>query len=258
MAQSNHDKLKSLERELMDAKEEYRKLKDLDKKLVAKNWRLRQQNMNLVAENFVFAAEIKNGMSLLRQQPEVLMDNLTKLKNGGFNGLIDKLWIDNSWKEKCQTLMAEVANLREKEKAKDLKYRNVMDDCKRSELNYQNLEKEHNELKKKFTELKKKKDYKSWDAMDFTNWILMIDDGRYAKYNIGNALFAQIEKQGIKGQHIKEMDKGDLHRIGIVDFKDKKDLMEQIQRLEDISKSQNKEVRFIEEQQEGQNDTDIM
>ena len=129
---AKNDKMKALEKKLTDLNQ---KLMVKHCRLMTQNETLRKQNMGLIAENMVFAAEIKNGLELVQNQPQNLMVNVAKLKNGGFNGLINKLWDDNSWKEKAKEVTA--------------KYRNVMDECTRLRLNYQILQKEHNELKKK-------------------------------------------------------------------------------------------------------------
>merc|ERR1712204_105895 len=64
------------------------------------------------------------------------------------------------------------------------------------------------------------------NAEDIGKWIVGLDVKRYSHY------YAQIvinmEKEGIDGTCLNELDKDDLYRLGITKFKDKIDVMKKI------------------------------
>ena len=73
------------------------------------------------------------------------------------------------------------------------------------------------------------KEFESWDSDDVVKWIMNLDGRKYKKYE--NDLTKNIKTENIDGQCLESLDKGDLHRLGVTDFKDKKDLLQKIKEL---------------------------
>merc|ERR1712154_545356 len=103
------------------------------------------------------------------------------------------------------------------------------------------LESKHDGLQIKYLKLDQKykhllnaknaetKEYESWDTNDVIQWIMNIDNKKYKKYQ--QDLVKNIKYENIDGQCLESLDKGDLHRLGVTDFKHKKDLLNKIKEL---------------------------
>ena len=65
--------------------------------------------------------------------------------------------------------------------------------------------------------------------MEIIDWICSLDDGKYQVY--AHALHENLKKENIKGIHLKELSKSDLHRLGITDFSHKKAIIKYIKAL---------------------------
>lgn len=139
-----------------------------------------------------------------------------------------------------------IVDLEKDNKAKDIEVTEWKERCgllvrQRNDLNgqlnilqddYEELEMKYNELESKCIcngGTKKNKDWKQWNAMDIVNWIINLDQDRYCKYT--ERLVESLMREEIDGSCLKDMDKNDLHRLGITAFKDKRDVFEELQVL---------------------------
>jgi len=73
------------------------------------------------------------------------------------------------------------------------------------------------------------KEFSAWSAVDVVQWIASVDAGKYGKYR--EMLSRSMQTENIDGACLESLDKGDLHRLGVTDFKDKKDLLARIKQL---------------------------
>merc|ERR1712176_1012288 len=101
----------------------------------------------------------------------------------------------------------------------------------------------YNELKVKYDKQQKKllldKNYTEWDCNDIVQWLCSIENGRYKKYE--SKISMAIKDENITGQHLMDIDKNDLHRIGITDFGDKKSVLNHIKSLKVDKNDENDE-----------------
>merc|ERR1711933_312543 len=63
---------------------------------------------------------------------------------------------------------------------------------------------------------------------DIVNWIINLDS-KYRKYE--NILKSNVIKENIRGKHLSMLNRNDLGRLGINDFGDKCDVIQQIRTL---------------------------
>merc|ERR1712154_505917 len=71
--------------------------------------------------------------------------------------------------------------------------------------------------------------YKKWSYHDIVYWISYLEAGRFEKYE---ELFLQnMKKENVKGLHLTDLDKHDIHRLGCTDYGDKKALLAHFQLL---------------------------
>merc|ERR1712228_583149 len=92
-----------------------------------------------------------------------------------------------------------------------------------------NLQEEHKELEMEYSDYVKNRDYKNWNAQDIGYWIISLDKDRYSKYH--DILKQNLSNEGINGYCLKDLDKTDLHRLGLHAFTDKRDVYNQLQIL---------------------------
>jgi len=71
------------------------------------------------------------------------------------------------------------------------------------------------------------KDFEQWGTEDVLEWVLELDGGKFKKYEA--ALAVNVKTENIDGSCLGSLDKGDLHRLGVTDFKDKAELLAHIQ-----------------------------
>eukprot|EP01084_Bolivina_argentea_P023213 43283_1 len=105
-------------------------------------------------------------------------------------------------------------------------------ECKQTTL-------QHNELKQKYAQQKMLNvdDYTKWDCDDVIEWICALENNRFRKYKI--KLSASIQQENINGKYLREVDKADLHRLGVTDFGDKVSLINHIKQLQIVNNDQN-------------------
>lgn len=72
-----------------------------------------------------------------------------------------------------------------------------------------------------------------WDTKTVVNWIINIDKQRLNKYY--NVLLESMSTEGIDGSCLQYLDKDDLHRLGIMNYKDKLIILAAIKQLSSSS-----------------------
>jgi len=75
----------------------------------------------------------------------------------------------------------------------------------------------------------KQSDMMLWDSEDVVNWILDLNPQKYAKYM--NVLHKRTKSEGVDGNRLANLDKNNLHQLGIGEFQDVCDVHECIQDL---------------------------
>ena len=71
--------------------------------------------------------------------------------------------------------------------------------------------------------------YKQWSYKDIVIWISYLEIGRFEKYE--SDFLENMKKENIKGVHLTDLDKHDIHRLGCHDYEDKKALLTHFQSL---------------------------
>ena len=72
-------------------------------------------------------------------------------------------------------------------------------------------------------------DYLDWNHEDIINWIMSIENDRFRKYEY--VLKQSFSEEELKGPHLVDVDKTDIHRWGIKPFGDKQKLWKSIREL---------------------------
>merc|ERR1712130_972871 len=72
-------------------------------------------------------------------------------------------------------------------------------------------------------------DYPLWQWQDVYQWMMQIENGKFGIY--AKELEQHLKMENIDGSCIKQLTTNDMHRFGIIDFKDKQLILEQIANL---------------------------
>ena len=72
------------------------------------------------------------------------------------------------------------------------------------------------------------KNYRDWNGNDIVNWIINLNV-KYKKYE--HILSSNIIRENIRGKHLSMLNRNDLGRLGVSDFSDKYDIIEEIRIL---------------------------
>lgn len=99
----------------------------------------------------------------------------------------------------------------------------------RKNQDYENLSAQYVDLARKHQQMSSMINYKLWQFDNIIDWICSLDDGQYQVY--AHALHKNLKTENIKGIHLKELSKSDLHRLGITDFSHKKAIIKYIKAL---------------------------
>jgi len=169
--------------------------------------RLQQENERLRAENERLQAQAKLQLKLQQQQQQQQQECSAVETNQ------DEI---KEFEARIETLQSENAAL----KKKNLK-----------------LSDEHNVLNIKYKELEQrlehgsasKLNYLTWNARDVCNWIIALNTRQYEHYK--DELLKNMLAEGIDGHCMSDLERSDLHRLGVTQFKDKKDIYHSIQQL---------------------------
>eukprot|EP00486_Rosalina_sp_Unknown_P014547 CAMPEP_0201579752 /NCGR_PEP_ID=MMETSP0190_2-20130828/27546_1 /ASSEMBLY_ACC=CAM_ASM_000263 /TAXON_ID=37353 /ORGANISM="Rosalina sp." /LENGTH=411 /DNA_ID=CAMNT_0048014641 /DNA_START=1138 /DNA_END=2374 /DNA_ORIENTATION=- len=137
-------------------------------------------------------------------------------------------------KQETHKWWTELAQSQQNEKILKAKYDKMSDDYKTLERKNDDLQIKYLALDEKYKRLLNSKDnetkeFENWGCDDVVKWIMNLDGRKYKKYE--NDLTKNIKTENIDGQCLESLDKGDLHRLGVTDFKDKKDLLQRIKDL---------------------------
>jgi len=105
---------------------------------------------------------------------------------------------------------------------------------KKLEAKHDELQTKYLNLAERYAKLEKKQDaankefvFEQWGSKEVLQWMLQLDTGKFRKYE--ESLSAKLEEENIDGACLRSLDKGDLHRLGVTDFKDKAELLAHIQ-----------------------------
>eukprot|EP01084_Bolivina_argentea_P087916 158724_1 len=71
--------------------------------------------------------------------------------------------------------------------------------------------------------------YKNWSYNDIIHWVSYLDAGRFEKYI--HVLNKNLRMEKIKAEFLPDLDKHDIHRLGVTEYEDKKVLLEHFQSL---------------------------
>lgn len=97
------------------------------------------------------------------------------------------------------------------------------------------LQSKYDELEKKYqSAVQQSKSWDEWNGEDVVNWIVGLDEKNYGKYRA--ELSKNVLAEGIDGNCLADLERNDLHRIGISQFKDKKAVYNAIQELVNADK----------------------
>mmetsp|Transcript_15190 Transcript_15190/g.23836 ORF Transcript_15190/g.23836 Transcript_15190/m.23836 type:complete len:555 (+) Transcript_15190:211-1875(+) len=137
-------------------------------------------------------------------------------------------------KQEIHRWWTELAQSQQNEKNLKAKYEKLSNDFKSLESKHDNLQIKYLALDEKYKHLlnsksAETKEFESWDSHDVVKWIMNLDSKKYKRYE--DPLAKNIIAENIDGQCLESLDKGDLHRLGVTDFKDKKDLLQRIKEL---------------------------
>jgi len=143
-------------------------------------------------------------------------------------------------KEKIQTMQCEMLiQQQSNDEMIKLQHKNQILQIKTKKIqnDYWNLQKKYNEQRETFGFLE-------WTTKDVANFIVNIDYRKYCHYY--DHLLENLLHEGVDGECLHNLDKDDLHRFGIVHFKDKQNILNKIKDLvrnksKDKKKHTNKE-----------------
>ena len=102
----------------------------------------------------------------------------------------------------------------------------LLDDQKEYELKIEALERENKKLKLKNIDLDR---FLEWDHGDVLEWILSLENGRYAKYE--KTLKKSLAEEEVTGANFVDVETSDVKDWGIKSFNDKKALVQSIREL---------------------------
>ena len=198
----------------MDQKyDDYDKLGKENEKLKKMNEELRKQMEEKTAEMGLKAAMVRSlkeqNEKLLRKKNEVVEDS---------DGLREQMEV---WKKKYWQVNQENNRLK-KDNGK------LSEECKEFAINLKEIAGKYERLLRKVKGGVDEKKYMEWDADDVTDWIVGLDV-QYEKYE--EVLRENLKNEEVEGGLLGELDKNDLHRLGVNVLKDKIGIMKHIQRL---------------------------
>ena len=104
----------------------------------------------------------------------------------------------------------------------------LLEKQQKSEMTVNQTQDDYKILKIKYDELKSKY-HDLWDVENIVNWMIDFDEDRHAKYR--DDLIANMINEEIDGSCLSILQVNDLHRLGIINFKDKKQIYQSIQEL---------------------------
>eukprot|EP01083_Nonionella_stella_P051619 137057_1 len=131
-------------------------------------------------------------------------------------------------KQEIHRWWTDLASAQQNEKKLKTKYDKMSVDYDNLQIKYLALDEKYKHLLET-KNAAQKKEFEAWSASDVVQWIMSLDEDKFHKYEA--ELTKNIATENIDGQCLESLDKGDLHRLGVTDFKDKKDLLQRIKEL---------------------------
>eukprot|EP01084_Bolivina_argentea_P051049 93904_1 len=233
--------------EMNQLKKSHETLKSKYVTFMSKYQKLLKRNQELTVENKLN----KNNIEQIKQQDT---DQLLKIKNAK-NKLYESMVTQNNNIQQSQQKYDQLLKTNNELIAQNKLYESEIAQRNIICSEYNRLQNEHKELEIEYVKVKEElkkatnnctKSRHIWQAEEVVYWIININKARYNKYF--KNLMRNMAKENIDGHCLDDLDKTDLHRLGITDFKDKRDIYQSIQQL--IKGNHNKN-----EQVEGHNGT---
>eukprot|EP01084_Bolivina_argentea_P051048 93903_1 len=233
--------------EMNQLKKSHKTLESKYETFMSKYQKLLKRNQELTVENKLN----KNNIEQIKQQDT---DQLLKIKNAK-NKLYESMVTQNNNIQQSQQKYDQLLKTNNELIAQNKLYESEIAQRNIICSEYNRLQNEHKELEIEYVKVKEElkkatnnctKSRHIWQAEEVVYWIININKARYNKYF--KNLMRNMAKENIDGHCLDDLDKTDLHRLGITDFKDKRDIYQSIQQL--IKGNHNKN-----EQVEGHNGT---
>ena len=95
--------------------------------------------------------------------------------------------------------------------------------------------------------------YEEWDSELIADWIISLHD-EYKGYE--EILRKNLKIEAVDGASLPDLDKGDLHRFGILQFKHKNQIMQSIKKLTSKKAQQQEAAPAAYQPHQFQNDID--
>eukprot|EP01084_Bolivina_argentea_P051050 93906_1 len=221
----NNSEINQLKKSNKTLESKYVKVMSKHKKLLKTNTQKHQMIQEIVLEN-------KLNNNIQQEYDQVLkINNELTAKNKLYESMIAQ---NNNIKQKYDQLLKTNNELIAQNKLYESKIAQNNIICSQ----YKRLQNEHKELEIEYAKVKEElkkaanncnKSRNMWQTEDVVNWIININKGKYNKYF--NDLMRNMVKENIDGDCLNDLDKTDLHRLGITDYKDKRDIYQSIQQL---------------------------
>ena len=103
------------------------------------------------------------------------------------------------------------------------------DEYKQIAIKYNDLQKRQNKNNKNHMNGFEIKHHSEWNCFDVSQWICALESGKYTKYE--SRLSITVKDENITGRLLLDLDKNDLHRLGITAFADKLNVLKHIKTL---------------------------
>ena len=196
------------------------------------------QNMNVAYQSLKALQCQYNGVLQRYQNSQVLIQQMAD-KQKVYLNQIQSLKIENQtlrmelnndegedYKQKYYDLLQDHNQLSAKQKKTEEKLYRIKNE-------HQELEIKYNEMKSQYKRIIRSKDYNMWDVEDIVNWIIDLNVENYSKYE--QDLIQNMINEEIDGSCLKFLEINDIHRLGVIGFKDKKEIFQHLQQLIDNS-----------------------
>eukprot|EP01083_Nonionella_stella_P242904 846901_1 len=208
-----------------------------DKKAIEAIDELRKQNAHLqsLVEDLVNnnkTEELKEATKIIdnmRNENERLKSESIQWKRDKKEALVqvDSLRTEND-AVKQESKAAKALHMKAMKRVNELARANsaLMEECKETKLELHRVSAELSQLKARALD---PRDYLQWSESQVVDWIISIEDGKYAVYEENlRLLFAS---ESVNGMALSQISKPDLKDWGIKDFGHRSDLYHQIQQL---------------------------
>lgn len=127
----------------------------------------------------------------------------------------------NEMKENEELLLNKIENLSKERDEFEDEYKQIQIKYKELQMRQNNNNNDGNGFEMRH--------HSEWNCSDVSQWICALENGRYNKYE--SRLSVTIKDENITGRLLMDLDKNDLHRLGITAFADKLNVLKHIKSL---------------------------